>query len=154
MSSLYTLIPRPIGSFAGLDMASRYAFGLIFDRWQLSAKDSSGKYKDKFGPYCVFSRDALAAEMGITLPTLRKAMHQLIDREIIHARCPVSGCAWRYYVPRNIIDELKADRKPQQETTDRSGYNPRTGDYMQRKSKDEIAACVAACVVDLDADEP
>lgn len=114
MSSVYTLIPRPIGSFAGLDMAARYAFGLIFDRWQLSAKDGSGKYKDQYGVYCVYSRDALAAEMGISLPTLRAAMKQLIDREVIHSRIVTSGGPWRYYVPPRILDELRAERKPQQ----------------------------------------
>lgn len=147
MSSIYTLIPRPIGSFAGLDMASRYAFGLIFDRWQLSAKDSSGKYKDQYGPYCVYSRDALAAEMGITLPTLRKAMHQLIGRELIHARCPVSGCAWRYYVPHNILDELRTDRKPAAKATG-------SEEPMQRHSKEERQETWQAAVVDLFDDEP
>lgn len=143
MSSVYTLIPRPIGSFAGLDMASRYAFGLIFDRWQLSAKDSSGKYKDQHGPYCVYSREALAAEMGITLPTLRKAMHQLIDREIIHARCPVAGCAWRYYVPHEIIEELKAD-KPKA-TTRTVGK-----ETMQRYTPEERRRTYEAAVLDFD----
>lgn len=108
MSSVYTLIPRPIGCFAGLDMASRYAFGLIYDRWQLSRKKANeARFRDKHGVYCVFSREALAAEMGITLPTLRKAMHQLIDRELIHARCPVAGGAWRYYIPASVLDEIE-----------------------------------------------
>lgn len=108
MSSVYTLIPRPIGCFAGLDMASRYAFGLIYDRWQLSGKKANkDRFTDRYGVYCVYSREALAAEMGITLPTLRKAMHQLIDHELIHARCPEPGCAWRYYIPPEVIDEIE-----------------------------------------------
>lgn len=108
MSSVYTLIPRPIGCFAGLDMASRYAFGLIYDRWQLSGKKANkDRFRDRYGIYCVYSREALAAEMGITLPTLRKAMHQLIDHELIHARCPEPGCAWRYYIPPEVIDEIE-----------------------------------------------
>lgn len=150
MSSLYTLIPRPIGSFAGLDMASRYAFGLIFDRWQLSARDSSGKFKDDHGPYCVFSRDAMAAEMGITLPTLRKALFPLIQRELIHARCPVSGCAWRYYVPHNVIEELRADRKPRQQTTQPTkGKEP-----MQRHAPEDRRKTYEAAILDFDDEIP
>lgn len=107
MSSVYTLIPRPIGSFAGLDMSSRYAFGLIYDRWQLSKKKSnSGRFKDQYGVYCVFSREAMAAEMGVSLPTLRKAIQELLHRELIHSRVPVSGGAWRYYIPDKTIDEM------------------------------------------------
>lgn len=108
MSSTYTLIPRPVGSFAGLDITTRYAFGLIYDRWQLSSrKDNRKKFSDSYGTYCVFSREAMAAEMGVSLPTLRTAMQVLIRRELIHSRMPAAGSAWRYYIPDAIRDELE-----------------------------------------------
>ena len=108
MSSLYTLIPRPIGIFAGLDITTRYAFGLIYDRWQLSnRKENRQKFTDEHGVYCVVSREAMAAEMGISLPTLRSAMQLLIRREIIWSRIAMPGGNWRYYMPPDTLDWLE-----------------------------------------------
>lgn len=108
MGSTYTMIPRPVGSFAGLDMTTRYAFGLIYDRWQLSGcKRNADRFTDRYGVYCVFSREAMAAEMGVSLPTLRSAMKLLIDRELIISRMPAAGSAWRYYIPDAVRDELE-----------------------------------------------
>lgn len=102
------MIPRPIGLFAGLDMTTRYAFGLIYDRWQLSnRKANRDRFKDSYGVYCVFSREAMAAEMGVSLPTLRAAVSQLIQRELVYSRIPVPGSAWRYYIPDNVRDEIE-----------------------------------------------
>lgn len=113
MSSIYTLIPRPIGEFAGLDMASRYAFGLIYDRWMLSRrKENRERYSDENGVYCVFSREAMAAEMGITVPTLRKAINQLIDRCLIRAIMPQMGFGWRYYVTKRAVNSMEISRDP------------------------------------------
>lgn len=107
MSSTYTLIPRPIGIFAGLDMTTRYAFGLIWDRWQLSNRQQNrSKFKDQHGIYCVFSRPAMAAEMGVSLPTLRKAVATLVHREIVYSRLSTDGGAWRYYMPEDTIDAM------------------------------------------------
>lgn len=104
MSSLYTLIPRPIGIFAGLDMTTRYAFGLIYDRWQLSDRaENRERFTDRYGTYCVFSRVAMAAEMGISLPTLRTAMKVLIERDLIRARLSEAGGNWRYYMPDDTL---------------------------------------------------
>lgn len=108
MGSIYTLIPRPVGSFAGLDMTTRYAFGLIYDRWQCSnRKVNREKFKDSYGVYCVFSREAMAAEMGISLPTLRTAITLLVHRELVYSRIPAPGSAWRYYIPDSIRDEME-----------------------------------------------
>lgn len=107
MSSLYTLIPRPVGIFAGLDMTSRYAFGLIYDRWQLSnRKENREKFRDKYGVYCVFSREAMAAEMGISLPTLRSAINALIYRDVIRAYIVRAGESWHYYIPQETLDHF------------------------------------------------
>lgn len=108
MGSIYTLIPRPVGSFAGLDMTTRYAFGLIYDRWQCSnRKANRSKFTDRYGVYCVFSREAMAAEMGISLPTLRAAVTLLVHRELLYSRIPEPGSPWRYYIPDNIRDEME-----------------------------------------------
>jgi len=109
MGSVYTLIPRPVGAFAGLDMTSRYAFGLIYDRWQLSRKKSNkGRFTDHYGIYCVFSREAMAAEMGVSLPTLRKAIKNLIDYDLVISRMTTAGDAWRYYIPQSTLDEIES----------------------------------------------
>lgn len=108
MSSVYTLIPRPIGSFAGLDMTSRYAFGLIYDRWQLSNRpENRERFTDIKGVYCVYSRSAMAAEMGISLPTLRLAIDNLVRRGMVHTRIGELGGPIRYYVQQQPIDELE-----------------------------------------------
>lgn len=106
MSSVFTFIPRPIYEFAGLDMASRYAFGLIYDRLQLSAKNRD-RFTDRYGLYCVFSREAMAAEMGITVPTLRKAIKQLTDRGLITSRMAEAGGCWRYYLLQRAKDSIE-----------------------------------------------
>lgn len=109
MGSVYTLIPRPVGVFAGLDMTSRYAFGLIYDRWQLSRKKSNKeRFTDRFGIYCVYGRAAMAAEMGVSLPTLRKAIKALRDYGLIQARLVANGDAWRYYIPQSTLDEIES----------------------------------------------
>lgn len=111
MSSVFTFIPRPIYEFAGLDMASRYAFGLIYDRLQLSAKNRE-RFTDHYGLYCVFSRESMAAEMGITVPTLRKAIKQLIDRELITSRMAEAGGCWRYYLLQRARDSIEMQGMP------------------------------------------
>ena len=111
MSSVFTFIPRPIYEFAGLDMASRYAFGLIYDRLKLSAKNRD-KFTDRYGLYCVFSRESMAAEMGITVPTLRKAIKQLMDRELITSRIAEAGGCWRYYLMQRAKDSIAMQELP------------------------------------------
>ena len=89
-------------------MTTRYAFGLIYDRWQLSCMpENQEKYTDEWGVYCVFSREALAAEMGVSLPTLRNAVKILIKRELIHSRLAYAGGYWRYYMPSEVVQYLE-----------------------------------------------
>ena len=80
-------------------MATRYAFGLIYDRWKLSDSDRNrDAFTDSYGVYCVYDRQDIAEEMGVTLPTVRKAIKALIDHRILKARRAGVGAAWRYYV--------------------------------------------------------
>ena len=99
MAKLYTMVPRAVGPCQGLDMATRYAFGLIYDRWKLSDSDKNrDAFTDAYGVYCVYDRQDIAEEMGVTLPTVRKAIKALIDHRILKARRAGVGAAWRYYV--------------------------------------------------------
>lgn len=122
MGSVFTLIPRPIYEFAGLDMTSRYAFGLIYDRLQLSMKNRD-RFTDTWGLYCIFSREAMAAEMGVSVPTLRKAIKELIDRELITSRITVAGGSWRYYLMQRAKDSIEMSELPDYCIYERSEKN-------------------------------
>lgn len=107
MANMYTLVPRPIYEFGGLDLTTRCTFGLIFDRWMLSIQpDNVARFKDIYGVYCLYSRPALAYEVGVSLPTLRKAIKVLEDRELIYTRVARYGDSVRYYITRRALDSL------------------------------------------------
>lgn len=93
----YTKVPRNEYPFNRVDAMSRYAFGLIYDRWSLSAREDWRKWVDECGIYCVYAREDLAAELGVTLPTLRKCMDQLIKAGLIEQRRAGKQGAFRYY---------------------------------------------------------
>ena len=78
---------------------SRNVFGLIYDRWKLSNKSQNqAAFTDANGVYCVYDRQDLASELGVTLPTIRKAINALIDKGVLKARRAGPCAAWRYYV--------------------------------------------------------
>lgn len=107
MANMYTLVPRPIYEFGGLDLITRCTFGLIFDRWMLSIQpDNVARFKDNFGVYCLYSRPALAYEVGVSLPTLRKAIKVLEARDLIYTRVARYGDSVRYYITRRALDSL------------------------------------------------
>lgn len=108
MASIYTLVPRAIYEFAGLDLTTRCVFGLIFDRWMLSIQpDNVTRFRDTYGVYCLYSRPALAYEVGVSLPTLRKAIKALEDRSLIWTRVARYGDSVRYYITRRALDSLQ-----------------------------------------------
>lgn len=124
MSSRFILVPRADGIFQRLDLMSRNVFGLIYDRWKLSNKPRNiDAFTDAFGVYCVFDRQDMANELGVTLPTVRKAINLLIDAGILKARRAGPCAAWRYYVSaaaqiqlddefaKEVIGTLDTDRK-------------------------------------------
>lgn len=107
MASLYTLVPRAVYEFGGLDLTTRCTFGLIFDRWMLSIQpDNVARFRDTYGVYCLYSRPALAYEVGVSLPTLRRAIKALEDRELIYTRVARYGDSVRYYITRRALDSL------------------------------------------------
>lgn len=113
MASVYTLVPRPICEFAGLDLTARAAFGLIWDRWQLSiAPDNLKRFTDAWGVYCVYSRPAMAAELGVSIVTLRRAIKALVDRDLICTRVAASGGSVRYYVTNRAMDSMQEAEMP------------------------------------------
>lgn len=107
MSLVYTLVPRPIGDFAHLDALTRYCFGLIWDRWKLSSRpENRPRFTDRFGIYCVFERSAIAGEMGVTLPTVRRCIDALISANLVYARRTGSGATYRYYISERAYDHM------------------------------------------------
>lgn len=112
MSSVYTLIPRPIYEFKYLDMTARYAFGLIYDRLQLSAKNRD-RFTDLKGLYCIYSREEMAKEMGISVPTLRTAIRQLLLYQLIEARIDHKGGPWKYYLRLKAKESLCMQDMPE-----------------------------------------
>lgn len=107
MASYYTLVPRPIREFAGLDLTSRCVFGLIYDRWLLSIMpENVDRFSDAMGVYCLYSREAMAHEVGVSLPTLRRALKELDRRGLLYSRCLMNGDAVRYYVTRRALDSM------------------------------------------------
>lgn len=107
MSSVYTLIPRPIYDFAGLDALSRYAFGLLWDRWQLSIRpENQSRFSDPHGIFCFYEQTAMAGEVGVTLPTIRRCLKALQKRGLIVTRRVGMGEPVRYYMTIRAWDHM------------------------------------------------
>lgn len=114
MGSVFTLIPRPLYEFKGLDVTARYAFGLIYDRLKMSAKkENRDRFTDILGIYCVFSREEMAEEIGVSIPTLRRAIKKLHDQGLITSRIAVSGGSWRYYLLAKAKESLAMQELPE-----------------------------------------
>ena len=96
----YTIVPRAEYPFERCDALTRYTFGLILDRWKLSAReDSWQKFTDERGTYCVYDRKELAADLGITQPTLRRCLDKLVEEKLIEVERAERYGAYRYYIP-------------------------------------------------------
>lgn len=128
MSSIYTLIPRPIYDFAHLDALTRYTFGLIYDRWTLSyRKENRARFTDDKGIFCYYERKALAAEMGISLPTLRRCINALEDAHLIIYRRYGLGAPWRYYITERARDHMECASESWWYGSDDGGHDPVKG---------------------------
>ena len=102
MQLSYTTVPRAEYPFDRCDALTRYCFGLIFDRWKLSSRQECWRkwYDDAHGCYCVYDRKELAAELGISLPTLRRCIEQLVNEQLIVVERAERFGAYRYYLTR------------------------------------------------------
>lgn len=98
MAVKYTIVPRCVPPFDRLDALTRYAFGLIYDRFRLSNRaETRDRWRDDNGVYCVYDRAELAREMGVTLPTVRRCMDALAAAGLVYMRRSGPHGAWRYY---------------------------------------------------------
>ena len=98
MANKYTIVPTAEYPFDRTDALSRYCFGLIFDRWKLSARaDTWQNWCDENGIYCVYDQKELAKALGITLPTVRRCLEQLEREELIKRERTDKRGACRYY---------------------------------------------------------
>lgn len=99
----YTTVPRAQYPFSNCDALTRYTFGLIFDRWKLSAKEENWqRFTDCLGTYCVYDRKELASELGVTLPTLRRCVDKLVDEDLLRVDRAERCGAYRYYLPSRV----------------------------------------------------
>ena len=98
MANRYTIVPAADYPFDQLDALSRYCFGLIFDRWRLSARSESWqKWADDTGIYCVYDQRELAKELGVTLPTVRRCLDALEREHVLRRERTERRGACRYY---------------------------------------------------------
>ena len=115
MAKLYTLVPRSVGPFEGVDLMARCVFGLIYDRWQLSdrSEETRKRYSDKDGVYCFFDREEMAKELGVTLPTVRRAVTTLVDKKLLVIKRSGTCTPWRYYISwklARVLDPRKDEQ--------------------------------------------
>lgn len=109
MAVNYTIVPRCVPPFDGLDALTRYAFGLIYDRYRLSSREETRqRWTDENGVYCVYDRADLAREMGVTLPTVRRCMDALAAAGLVYMRRSGPHGAWRYYPSVTARDAMGA----------------------------------------------
>lgn len=98
MAIKYTVVPTNTPPFDRVDALSRYCFGLIYDRWKLSARpDTWHKWADDRGIYCTYDQRDLAAELGVTLPTVRRCLDRLADAQLLNKDRSDKYGACRYY---------------------------------------------------------
>lgn len=98
MATKYTIVPAAEYPFDRVDALSRYCFGLIFDRWKLSARaETWHKWVDDVGIYCVYDQKELGKELGVTLPTVRRCLDQLEAEKLIRRERTEKRGACRYY---------------------------------------------------------
>ena len=98
MANKYTIVPAAQYPFDRLDALSRYTFGLIFDRWKLSARAETWRdWVDDMGIYCVYDQRDLANELGVTAPTVRRCLDALEWEGLLKRERTGKRGACRYY---------------------------------------------------------
>lgn len=114
MAQIYTIVPLPMGPFAGLDPLARMTFGMIWDRYRLSgynvtgcAGDSPWYDNDRGEVYCLYAQAELAQQMGCSERTIRRCLEDLREARIIWSRKAAYKGACRYYVYQGIRDYLR-----------------------------------------------
>lgn len=113
MSQLYTLVPRPVGLFEGIDPVSRMVFGVIWDRYRLScynaATDPDAWYDENEAQYfCVFNQQELAEIVGVSERTVRRSLEALRDSGLMWWRKATYKGANRYFFRAEILEYFRA----------------------------------------------
>lgn len=116
MANYYTLVPHPVGPFAALGPVERVVWGTIWERFRLSeyhvtgGKDSWYDY-DEDAIYCIYGQRELAAQVGVSERTIRRALDNLYEACLIDWRKADYKGACRYYFPRQVREYMAALRK-------------------------------------------
>lgn len=109
MARLYTLVPMPQGPLAGIGLTERAVLGQIYDRYKLSTYNVTGQgdntpwydwYRDEV--FCLYAQDDLAAELGISVRTVRRALETLRAAGLIDWRKATYKGACRYYISERV----------------------------------------------------
>lgn len=131
----WSMIPSAEGPFKGLDVMARYCFGLLYDRYKLSARSVDEYCSEKFlgarmvklcdlnpskfpgdtrtkvsyETYCVYKQKDLAAEMGCTERTVRRCIDTLREAGLIETERAGFNGANRFYIPFTIRKYFSTD---------------------------------------------
>ena len=109
MALLYSLTPTAYGPFLGADLVARAAWGLIYDRYKLSEKKNQADatlWSDEDGIYCVYDQAFLAKQLGVTRPTVNKALQRLEILNLLVTCKTGIGKPVRYRIPEHILNYL------------------------------------------------
>lgn len=105
----YTIVPRAEGPFRHCDALTRMAFGLLWDRYQLSHRtvtyqgDSAEFYDELWDDvYCIYTADQLAADLDVCERTARRCLGQLRAAQIIDWRRASFAGANRIFFSRTF----------------------------------------------------
>lgn len=95
----YTIVPLPEGPFEGLNLTARCCFGLIYDRWKLSANRTESFWdEDRQAVYCLFRQEELARTLGVSERSIRRSLDELYAAGLISWKKADYQGPCRYYL--------------------------------------------------------
>ena len=129
------MIPSAEGPFKDLDVMARYCFGLLYDRYKLSARSVDEYRSEKFlgartyrlcdlnprkfagdkrmkvvhDVYCVYKQKDLANEMSCTERTVRRCLDTLREAGLIETERAGFNGANRFYIPFAVRKYFNTD---------------------------------------------
>ena len=104
----YTIVPNPVGPFAGLDPLARLVFGLIWDRHRLS------RYNVVGGQERWIDRNGELA--GLSERTVRRCLDDLRRAQIVSWQKSGFRGVNRYYIDLAVWHYLSPERAPGQQS--------------------------------------
>lgn len=124
MAKYYSLLPLPQGRFEKIPLIDRAVFGLIYERWKLGSYKLTGGCDDWYDyevdeVFCIYAHDELARLVGVSEKTVRRSLLYLRDEaHMISWRKAKFMGACRYYIERDVQQELHALKQSSKETSD------------------------------------